>query len=158
MPCVTCSNWVPPEGSKRAKGVGRCRLDDQLAHGHYTCAKHTSAAAYADTAGLTDDEIEWLRMHALTPKGAELIGLYDMIRACPNDPGARGVFQSALDIWRRRHTGRDLTRERMVDDGLHDEMPPGDVACKALLTGGFECGWPECLCPRDDDTKGISAA
>ncbi|KQP53064.1 hypothetical protein [Methylobacterium sp. Leaf106] len=56
----------------------------------------------AERLNLTDAEVEWLRANASSNSVADgLIRQYQMVVACSQDPGARGVFAAMLDDWRR---------------------------------------------------------
>ncbi len=58
--------------------------------------------------GLTDAEVEWLRENMNTDETAKaLVRQYQMVRDCPQDPGARGVFAAMLADWRREKGGAD---------------------------------------------------
>ena len=50
--------------------------------------------------GLTDDEIELLRINSDMDWAKNLINLYNLVVAQPQDPGARGLFAAALREWR----------------------------------------------------------
>jgi hypothetical protein len=54
-----------------------------------------------ETLGLTDPEIAWLRANAKADPARNLIRVYNMVVACPSDPGARGIFDAMLGNWRR---------------------------------------------------------
>lgn len=108
MPCITCSTWLPPDkipGDPRNRGksvAGRCTLDGELSHPYYTCPRFSSASANVDTAGLTDDEIEWLRVNSWSPAAAHLL---DLFRKIEEHPDGRVKFEVALVLWRNRRTG-----------------------------------------------------
>jgi hypothetical protein len=51
--------------------------------------------------GLTDEEVLWLQTHRENADARKLINQYQMVVACPRDPGARGIFSAMLDEWRR---------------------------------------------------------
>lgn len=52
--------------------------------------------------GLTDTEVQWLKDNMNTDSTAMgLVKQYQMIVACPNDPGARGIFEAMRDDWRK---------------------------------------------------------
>lgn len=53
--------------------------------------------------GLTDSEVLWLRRNRGTNATAtNLVNLYQTVVDCPNDPGARNLFNAALEEWRKK--------------------------------------------------------
>jgi hypothetical protein len=102
MPCAGCISWVRPETGP--KNIGTCELDASPAHSNYHCKRYRPKGSPRHL-GLTWEEIDWLHAHASYPAARELITLYRMVCAAPNDPGARALFAVTLDKWRARKVG-----------------------------------------------------
>lgn len=49
------------------------------------------------TLGLSTAEITWLRANMSSDATAkQIVNQYNMVVACPSDPGARGIFEAML--------------------------------------------------------------
>lgn len=55
-----------------------------------------------NTLGLNGLEIKWLQENKNTnEKADEIVGLYNLIVASPQDKAARGLFDAAVESWRK---------------------------------------------------------
>jgi hypothetical protein len=115
--CSTCTYWRKPpplrpdQRAPKNGQLGLCLLDRRESNPNYRCNRYQlqrSQEAEQARLGLTVAEVIWLREHATDSTAATLIGLYNMVVAAPQDPGARGVFAGARDEWRRRRQQRAL--------------------------------------------------
>lgn len=52
--------------------------------------------------GLTDEEVLWLQAKlGRDDVAGRMVRQYQMVVACPQDPGARGIFAAMLSEWRK---------------------------------------------------------
>lgn len=84
-------------------------------------------AGMSERMGLTDAEVDWLRSNMNTNTTADrLVRQYQMIIACPSDPGARAIFEAMRDDWRKE-------RQRRAEEDRRDAQAEHiDLECQSM--------------------------